>query len=415
MFQNRKSILDDIDNIDNIDEEELFRQMKQKKSSTKTNEDKINEEKHEKNDKSSKDMTKIKKFGFDYYKILGLEKTASKSEISKRYRHLLAKYHPDKYKNLPDKEQKTKEKQFQLIQTAGKVLQDDDSRKMYDLEQSTIKNSDFSSQKGTFEEFIKLQELNINDDTKKKAQLDFKLESEKLNKQRGFDPTKLDEKLDREELAKEIDDLRVRRDIENIELTQKNLFDGRSFNPSEFNKLFEKNKRKDEKKQKKHKDEIVRFGEEFTAFNDNGLANYTDINNDYGDLFSNNIKDNTLYGNLHSNLHSNMSDLSSDDASSDDDMSFIDTYNTHNKDKDTGRLDDILQQRMNERLLFDKKLEKVDTAEFKDVMEDQFGISRQFGKLIGKDTMGSSQPTQKLDYDMVKIYKKMINYDSDEE
>jgi transcription initiation factor IIE alpha subunit len=30
-------------------------------------------------------------------------------------------------------------------------------------------------------------------------------------------------------------------------------------------------------------------------------------------------------------------------------MSFIDTYNTHNKDKDTGRLDDILQQRMNER------------------------------------------------------------------
>ena len=84
---------------------------------------------------------------------------------------------------------------------------------MYDLEQSTIKNSDFSSQKNTFDEFIKLQELNINDDTKKKAQLDFKLESEKINKQRGFDPTKLDEKLDREELAKEIDDLRVRRDI----------------------------------------------------------------------------------------------------------------------------------------------------------------------------------------------------------
>lgn len=411
MFQNRKLTVNDIENIDNIDEEDLFRQMKQKKSSTKTNEDKTNDDK---NEKSSKDMAKIKKFGFDYYKILGLDKTASKSDISKRYRHLLAKYHPDKYKNLPDKEQKTKEKQFQLIQTAGKVLQDDDSRKMYDLEQSTIKNSDFSSQKNTFDEFIKLQELNINDDTKKKAQLDFKLESEKINKQRGFDPTKLDEKLDREELAKEIDDLRVRRDIENIELSQKNLFDGRSFNPSEFNKLFEKNKHKDDKKQKKHIDELVRFGEEFTAFNDNGLANYTDINNDYGDLFSNNIKDNTLYGNLHTNLHTNMSDLSSEE-SSDDDMSFIDTYHTHNKDKDTGRLDDILQQRMNERFLFDKKLEKVDTAEFKDVMEDQFGISRQFGKLIGKDAIGSTQPTQKLDYDMVKIYKKMINYDSDEE
>jgi curved DNA-binding protein CbpA len=399
MFKNHQD-------IDNIDEEELFKQMKQKKSHKTENIDKG--DKSDNSDNSDKDLTKIKKFGFDYYKILGLDKTASKSEIAKRYRHLLAKYHPDKFKNLSDKERKTKEKQYQLIQMAGKLLQDDDSRKMYDLEQTTIKNSDFSSQRNSFEEFIKLQELNINDDTKKRAQIDFKIEAEKLNKARGFDPSKMDDKLDKETLAKEIDDLRVRRDIENIELTQKNLFEGRTFNPSEFNKMFDQNKKKVDKKQKKKNDEMVRFGEEFTAFNDIGVANYTDINNDYGDLFDNKIKDNSLYGNLHTGI----SDESSEEVS--DDENYIDTYHKHNSDRGSGRLDDLLQQRMNERSVFDKKLEKVDTAEFKDVMEDQFGISRHFGKILGKETF-TSKPTEKLDYDMVKVYNKMIKYYSDEE
>jgi len=394
---------DNINDVDNIDDEDLFKKMKEKKNS-----------KSESNDsKEARELTKIKKFGFDYYKILGLEKGANKNEIAKRYRHLLAKYHPDKYKNLPEKEKKMKDKQFQLIQMAGKVLQDDDSRKMYDLEQTTIKNSDFSSQKNTFEDFIKLQELNINDDTKKKAQLDFKLESEKLNKARGFDPSKVDEKLDREELAKEIDDLRVRRDIENIELTQQNLFEGRRFNHSEFNKMFEKSKRKGDKKSRKNRDELVKFGEDFTAFNDNGLANYTDINNDYGDLFGdNNIRDNTLYG----NINSGKSDVTSSEESSDDEMiRYEDTYSSHNKNRDMGKIDDLLQQALNDRKLFDKKLEKVDTAGFKDVMEDQFGISRQFGKLIGKDTLANSNPSQRLEYDMVKSYNKLINYESDDE
>ena len=63
----------------------------------------------------------------DYYKILGVSKTASKEEIGKAYRKLAKKYHPDLH---PD-DKNAKEK-FQEVQQAFDVLNDDKKRKMYD-------------------------------------------------------------------------------------------------------------------------------------------------------------------------------------------------------------------------------------------------------------------------------------------
>jgi molecular chaperone DnaJ len=62
----------------------------------------------------------------DYYKILGIEKNASKDDIKKAYRRLALKYHPDKNK-APDAEEKFKE-----ISEAYAVLYDDEKRRMYD-------------------------------------------------------------------------------------------------------------------------------------------------------------------------------------------------------------------------------------------------------------------------------------------
>lgn len=63
----------------------------------------------------------------DYYKILGVSKTASEKEIKKAYRKLARQYHPDV--NPGDAAAETK---FKDINEAYEVLSDPENRKMYD-------------------------------------------------------------------------------------------------------------------------------------------------------------------------------------------------------------------------------------------------------------------------------------------
>jgi curved DNA-binding protein len=63
----------------------------------------------------------------DYYKLLGVGKSASLKEIKNAYRKLARKYHPD----LNPNDKKTKKK-FQEINEANEVLSDPVKRKKYD-------------------------------------------------------------------------------------------------------------------------------------------------------------------------------------------------------------------------------------------------------------------------------------------
>ena len=63
----------------------------------------------------------------DYYKLLGIDKTATPKEIKNAYRKLARKYHPDLNPN--DKDAKRK---FQQINEANEVLSDPEKRKKYD-------------------------------------------------------------------------------------------------------------------------------------------------------------------------------------------------------------------------------------------------------------------------------------------
>ncbi len=63
----------------------------------------------------------------DYYKILGVSKTATTDEIKKAYRKLAVKYHPDKNPN-----NKLAEDKFKEANEANGVLMDAEKRKKYD-------------------------------------------------------------------------------------------------------------------------------------------------------------------------------------------------------------------------------------------------------------------------------------------
>ena len=63
----------------------------------------------------------------DYYKILGVDKSASQNDIKKAFRKLARKYHPDLNPNDPSAKDK-----FQEINEANEVLSDPEKRKKYD-------------------------------------------------------------------------------------------------------------------------------------------------------------------------------------------------------------------------------------------------------------------------------------------
>jgi curved DNA-binding protein len=63
----------------------------------------------------------------DYYKILGIDKSATPKDIKNAYRKLARKHHPDL--NPDDKDAK---KNFQVVNEANEVLSDPEKRKKYD-------------------------------------------------------------------------------------------------------------------------------------------------------------------------------------------------------------------------------------------------------------------------------------------
>lgn len=63
----------------------------------------------------------------DYYKILGVDKSATTAEIKKAYRKLARKHHPDVNPN-----DKVAEQKFKEINEANEVLSDPEKRKKYD-------------------------------------------------------------------------------------------------------------------------------------------------------------------------------------------------------------------------------------------------------------------------------------------
>ncbi|XP_074008637.1 dnaJ homolog subfamily B member 8 [Numenius arquata] len=65
----------------------------------------------------------------DYYKVLGLQRSASQDDVKKSYHKLALKWHPDK--NPSNKEEA--EKKFKAVAEAYEVLSDPQKRLLYDM------------------------------------------------------------------------------------------------------------------------------------------------------------------------------------------------------------------------------------------------------------------------------------------
>ena len=83
----------------------------------------------------------------DYYKILGVDKTATQDDIKKAFRKLARQYHPDLNPNDPNAKER-----FQAINEANEVLSDPEKRKKYDEYGENWKHADeFEAQRKAYQ------------------------------------------------------------------------------------------------------------------------------------------------------------------------------------------------------------------------------------------------------------------------
>ena len=85
----------------------------------------------------------------DYYKVLGIDKSADTNDIKKAYRTLAKEYHPDRNPNNEEAEARFKE-----VSEAYEVLSDTDRKAKYDKFGHTDSQGGFEDMGVHFHEFF---------------------------------------------------------------------------------------------------------------------------------------------------------------------------------------------------------------------------------------------------------------------
>lgn len=366
---------------------------------------KRNPEEIDVNKKSSEEKFKatVKEVSFDYYKVLGVESTATAIELKRAYQLKLKKLHPDKVEQT--KENKAK---YKLLREAGDLLCDPHERKAYDMQKKMDSTTrDFKSQKDSFKDFMKLQDQHMTDEDKAIAKLNFEQGLATMDRKHGYNK-KDSEAISKEEHDRRMEDLKLQREQQDIELTHENLFEGRQFNPSEFNKMFEKKKRRDEKR-KKTTGGLAKVNDGIAAFNDfDGGSGGVGLDQ-YDNLYSEGS-----FADYNANYAGvGVGTIGADNGMSDDDISIDspdeDEYDTHKKGATKESLDSAMKRMMAERNNQDGSFEKMKPTEYGSALDDKYGISNQFGFMVGTDKFGHQKNIKKrnIQEETLKAYKQL--------
>jgi curved DNA-binding protein CbpA len=316
------------------------------------------------------------------------------------------------------KEKKKLDMQYKLIYEAYTILKDPGKRKLYDLERKTLHNKDFVQQKNSFDDFIKLQESEISDQTKDNAKLKFIMANEEMNKKHGFKNEELKTAgLSREETSKRLSDLQSERDAQECEYIPSNKFEGKSFDIVQFNQNFNKmNKKKS--KSKKNEDGTIIQWEGISAANDSGLnANeqFVPLDNNYEDLYSTGNVNSSNFASVLSDVSDNInspSDNDNSDSDNDNDNADYVLNQNLNTDDVSKKMEEFMKTRTTELTMQENK-SATDKDYWKDVMNNPYNISSQIGSVIGTDvkTIGFSKNKQ-ISKAKLEAYKQLI-YDND--
>jgi hypothetical protein len=312
---------------------------------------------------------------FDYYRILGVDETASQLDIKRAYQSKLKKLHPDKIAQTPENIAK-----YKLLREAGDLLSDPHERKAYDAQkkQESISN-DFSTQRDTFKEFIKLQEQTITAEDKQHAKLSFDQELAKYTK---------DTQMSTNESSRRVEDMMLQREQDELEATCENVFEGRQFNQSEFNKLFDR-------KQKKHGNGIVKYQGDILAANDMGGDSYCSaIESNY--MATNDVP----YDPAHNSPYDPTNDMSSIDSDPDDSADAL-------ADAKLPDLEAIMKQMMASRAEQDALFDSMQPSEYGSAIDDKYGVSSQLGFMVGDKLHGHQKPIVKRNVKEITAYKQL--------
>jgi curved DNA-binding protein CbpA len=360
----------------------------------------------------------------DYYKIIGANPADSQTTINKLCNLKLAEYHPDKIgqkleKYPPEDRQKQKTRyirQYELVREAVKFLKDPQERKLYDSKKETGDTKTFVDHKQSFDNYIKLQDKDLTDETKQLKGLNFEQRSSEMNIKHGFDPNKVKIKLTESDMSRRLGDLELERNQQSVECMKKKLFDG-NFDKMEFNRQFEIDKRKREKKRKSELSEnrsIIRCDGIAAAngFGDGGL-NYVSISEDgqgYEDLYSApKALDNMFANKLGSDDDESISSLD-DELLENIDVSYV---TDHNKDKHKTEktYEEYMRERDRDMMQFDSR--QMHDGSWGSIASNNFNISAQMGQLIGTDmldvrTIGNNDNKSKQDRaELMEAYKAL--------
>lgn len=365
----------------------------------------------------------------DIYGIIGVSKDDSDEVIRSKCNKKIAIYHPDKHAILLAKvpeSQREKEKKkldtiYKLVKDASNILRNPEKRKYYDLQKKTIESKNFVKQKNDFEEFKKLQDSEISEQSKKNASNNFKIGFLDLDKKHNFDRRKLDDDpLDSAEIKRRLDELTQEREQQELNYAPKNIFEGKNFTNADFNKAWEKmTKKKDKinKNKNTNYDGSLVSWDGILAANDTGLAGsneFVSINSNYEDLYdTNNYNSSNFASKL--NDDDEIIDFSSDDSLGEHiDVSYVTGHNSlSSKEETMARFNDIEKKRKQEDEDYENR-KFGDNKVWGSVLENPLNISAQMGKMVGQDLKslafsGSSvKPRKTINKDMIDAYKQLV-------